>query len=453
MKKLLIFAACMLALGACTEQASNELGAPIPSADVPLTTHSIDARTGGTLTYPSGTVIEIPENAFVDENGNAYTGQVDIDYREFHDMGAVLASGIPMYYNENGQEGHFETAGMFEIRGYARGVDQMQLFGGRKDRKRVFVAPGKTMQVRMASFGGEDNFNFYFFNEETQQWEYREPSVATPNEEKANKLNQMAPMPEEQPLEPKPFDENTPVFNFNVDTKDFPELKPFKGILWQYAGDSPEQDPSQPANNWVGKTPWSDISLKPTDAEGVYELSLKTAKKSFSMKVRPVLRGKDYEQAKARFDEDLAKFEEIKAKRKEAEDALASEGSFVRAASINRFGIFNHDILQRLLQPLACNATFSLSNGEAYAGNSVYVLTRENRGMIKQEKASWSKFYYPKDDAVIVAVLSNGRIGAISQNELSQLSVGESHNFELKIMEGVDSFEALSRTVEKLWDK
>ncbi len=50
----------------------------------------MNAEEGGVLTFPSGTKLEIPANAFLDAQGNPVTGKVEIAYREFHDAGTIF---------------------------------------------------------------------------------------------------------------------------------------------------------------------------------------------------------------------------------------------------------------------------------------------------------------------------------------------------------------------------
>lgn len=62
---------------------------------VPLQTFSFDAAGGGSFTATSGTVVTIPASAFVDENGNAVTGNVKIELREIYKKSDMLLSNMP----------------------------------------------------------------------------------------------------------------------------------------------------------------------------------------------------------------------------------------------------------------------------------------------------------------------------------------------------------------------
>ncbi|HKC68013.1 MAG TPA: hypothetical protein VKG26_07265 [Bacteroidia bacterium] len=67
------------------------------------------------LVYKTGSQIKIPANAFVGKNGKEIKGTVKIKYREFHNVGEILLSDIPMTYDSAGKQMYFESAGMFDI--------------------------------------------------------------------------------------------------------------------------------------------------------------------------------------------------------------------------------------------------------------------------------------------------------------------------------------------------
>lgn len=426
----------------------------LEKADTPFSKHAIDTRQGGMITMPSGSSIEIPANAFVDANGTPIKGEVSIEYREFHDAGSILASGIPMEYTENGKTHTFQTAGMFEIRGYTTAGNTMQLMGGGEGLQPVFLAAGKTLNTNIASFAKEEGYNFYFFNEKTKQWEFRQKSVAVPNEAKQKVLEEEAPMPDSLPAAPQEFDKNTPVFDLDVSLKDFPEMKEFKGIVWQYAGKTDADNPNSPANKWVGSIAWTSINITPVEGESVFEVTFVDAKgqKTFVTYLKPVLRGNDYDKAMEKFQKKLAKYEEAKAKRVDAEVRRSAEGNFIRNAAINGFGIYNHDALYRMENAVACNARFSLANGEEIK-QTAFVMAAKNTVLLRYETSQWGNFNYPKSDAVIMVILEDGQLAVMSRADLEQQEVkkGDSHKFLLQVVNGVNTSEELASAVRNLW--
>jgi hypothetical protein len=120
--------------------------------DVPFQALEVDAATGRDIVLASGSQVRVPAGAFVDKQGNPVAGKVQLNYREFHQAAEIIASGIPMEY----QNGVFESGGMFELRGQ-QGADQ------------VYIAPGKRIEVKLASFTDDPNFKHYHLQEPTNR--------------------------------------------------------------------------------------------------------------------------------------------------------------------------------------------------------------------------------------------------------------------------------------------
>jgi hypothetical protein len=137
---------------------------PINLADAVGTQWNMEAGPGGSLTYGLS-VINIPENAFVHPDGTPVVGKVDITYTEYHDKLDLFLSGIPMTYDSAGYTYHFETAGMFDIRGFQNGEP-------------VLIADNKSIEVRLDGADGQD-FNNYYLDEEQKRWQYISPSEPT----------------------------------------------------------------------------------------------------------------------------------------------------------------------------------------------------------------------------------------------------------------------------------
>ena len=140
---------------------------PFPEFDPDFTQFTFDAESGDVITIPSGTEINIPPNAIVDENGKAVKGDVQFDYREMHDAMSIYFTGIPMNYGN----GHFETAGSFEMRVKKNGTI-------------LYLDSTKQVAVKFASFQVGDDYNFYFLNEKNRGWDSLGTAAAEVNVEK-----------------------------------------------------------------------------------------------------------------------------------------------------------------------------------------------------------------------------------------------------------------------------
>jgi WD40 repeat protein/uncharacterized protein involved in tolerance to divalent cations len=269
-------------------------------ADVPYNSFEVDAEAGGELALANGTRIRVGKNIFVDKNNQPIKGKVRLQYREFHSGAAIMASGIPMTYDSGGVTHQFESAGMFEMRGF-------------KGTNPVFIANGKSVEVDMASFAEQEGFNFYYLDEtNTQQkkrlaaaqqtffptvqaqsidtteytvkpfWRYVGTNSAISNSAKFEKIDsavkaysafldnqikmEQAKMEEmaatvPQTVQPKRKVKAHNLFRLRFNTDKLPELQPFSAIKWEFAGRINRMNPNIPMNSWVLNEKWEHLEL------------------------------------------------------------------------------------------------------------------------------------------------------------------------------------------------
>jgi hypothetical protein len=139
---------------------------PIPGLDIQQNSYSVNADDGSKIYYKSGTVLDIPANAFVDKDGKIITGEVMMNYREFRDPIEILASGIPMNYDSAGSNTWFTSGGMFELTASFEGEE-------------VFMNPNTTVKVDLATTDPDTDFNLYHLDAESGQWVYDNSNVNT----------------------------------------------------------------------------------------------------------------------------------------------------------------------------------------------------------------------------------------------------------------------------------
>ncbi|MFL5765755.1 MAG: hypothetical protein ACJ77K_17545 [Bacteroidia bacterium] len=140
---------------------------PIEGVDVEREVYTLNPAVDNVISYPSGTMIRIPANAFVDKDGNPVTSTVQINYREFRDPVDFLVSGIPMKYDTAGVTTNFESAGMFELTANV-GNEAVQM------------APDKMIDMNFQTTSRDSTYNFYSFNDQTGNWEYlQKPKTVT----------------------------------------------------------------------------------------------------------------------------------------------------------------------------------------------------------------------------------------------------------------------------------
>lgn len=412
-----------------TQQA---IAPPLEKVDVPFQSYSINPSEAKVLEFPTGSSIEIPKDAFVDANGKTVTEPVTIRYREFHNAAQILASGIPMkVIQENGETGDFQSAGMFEIKGEVQGQP-------------VFVAEDKAVNVNMASYVNDHVYDFWSYDEEEGNWSSQGPSIAEPNEAKKATLVALetAEKATKAPLKPVKFDKNKAVLNFDINYKAFPELEAMQGIMWQYAGNNPKEDPLM--NKWIFKEEWDFAALEPLEQAGQYQLNLRSERKQFSTPVVASQKGNDFEQAMAAYDQNLKEYQANMLSTAERKQFAMQQADFLRSFQVRGFGVYNYDLLIKYPESLilAADFEFDVKIPNIKQMTTVFLVTQDGRSVVKYAPSSWGQFVInPNMDNRMVAILPGNRIATFSQQDFdAQMADMKKNNkgsytFKMKVKE------------------
>lgn len=142
---------------------------PLPGAQTPFTTYTIDAQKDEVITTSTGTIIRVKKNTFIDEQGKVIKGKIDIQFREYHNVIDLFKSGIPMEYDSAGRSYTFESAGMFELEAL-KGGDQVHHFD-------------KDIEVEIVSENAATDFNDYYYDTLSRKWEYMAKSTISETKE------------------------------------------------------------------------------------------------------------------------------------------------------------------------------------------------------------------------------------------------------------------------------
>jgi hypothetical protein len=116
---------------------------------------TVDNSKGGTFSHPSGSLIHIPANAVVYENGKSVFGNYTISYTEYRNAAEILFSGLPMEFNDRTGSYLFNSAGMYEIRGTKDGQELMLQ---------------KDISIDFNCTKNEADVNFYEMNDQSGEW-------------------------------------------------------------------------------------------------------------------------------------------------------------------------------------------------------------------------------------------------------------------------------------------
>ncbi len=428
--------------------------APIEGLNVTYTKYMVNSNTGDTLDYSTGSKIMIPPGAFTDSNGVTVTGDVELRYREFHDVAAFFAAGIPMTYDSAAVQYHFESAGMLEITAYQNG-------------ERLYTNPTAPIKVEMRSYNASTEFNLYSLEETTGDWMLKgKDKVVVTGEAPAGSQQWDVVAIEELPFNPVQveltkikneiieFKKSKPVapveanpkrnrFDVDVSPNEFPEIAVYKGVFFEVSNKNKDFK-----EEWY-EVIWEDVSLKRMDDSLNYEVTFTKGKQVVSILVYPVLEGKNYEVAKKKFDDKYAVYKtklqekldeekrliaEWEAEQKRLKDAAAAqqkkweqqrlavntEQEIKRIFAIDKFGFWNCDYPQNLPKGALVNAEFIDSSGAKLAFPHLYLMEYGRNAAFQYWGKAFNRFQYnPNKKNIVWGMTTNGELAILKPGQLT----------------------------------
>jgi hypothetical protein len=427
---------------ACTkesgEQATSEsytVEKPLKQIEIPENLQAFDSNEPYEFKSEKGSKVRIEAGTLVDRDGNDYQGEAQLAFTEYHTNAEVLACGLPMRYDSAGKIGHFTTAGMFNI----------QCFD--KENNPLFIKEGKEIMIDMASHQEMDDYNLYFFEEDEAvelaalnlrrkkekkgKWKFLQRTKAQINPDVAEVESEMVDLGE-APTLPPAFDENKFTFDISADYEKHPELKPFQGTLWQYAGTAAASDPEN--NQWIFDTPnWDKISLNET-SRGTYNLVFQAGKKSFETEVIPLLPEEEMAEKTASFEKKLAEFQQIKKEQRAAKSRLQRIGKMVRTFPITTFGNYNCDaILYVINQAKTKKARLTFKRDGQEVDVFYHIASKDGRStVVRYDKTNRDEFFfYPNLNNKIVAPYQGQEVAVLGQKSFRTMArkIGDDTEF------------------------
>lgn len=358
------------------------------------------------FSLPSGSVVKIPANCFVDRAGNLIKDKVDIMYNEYLTPGSIIASGINMVYDSAGKKMQFESAGMFKILAYSNGEP-------------VFIAKDKSIDVSLATVDDDNNFNTYYSAAVNgNNWQYLDRSQASTNESRQQKITAASAGMQNinQPVKPTPYSANGKYFDLNLKNTRVELYKNLVGVVWEYVGDKPLEDPA--LNTACFNRKWDYVNIFPAQnsPRGVYSITMKNSDTTVRTTARPVFTGKMLDGQNEEFEQELARFNEAMAKVKNQMDQANAESPLLRSISIKNLGLYNYDRQYHLSDavPVLANFDFGHDSLKSYP-ITVYLITGNGMAVVCYPESSWSSFRYSRADVnKLIAILPSQEICTFS---------------------------------------
>ncbi|MDF2438079.1 MAG: hypothetical protein K0Q95_2455 [Bacteroidota bacterium] len=443
------------------EAAKPCIAPPLKGINVPYTVYKVDAEKGASLDFKTGSKLNIPKNAFVDQSGKPVKGEVELRYREFHDVADFFVSGIPMTYDSAGVRYQFESAGMMEMLAY-------------KDGEPVNMAPQKTINVELASEYKGTEYNLYKLDTLKNNWaclgkdkvvanplvkataipevikqvqqvpEYKELEIKKEEaaEEKEVKIAAL-PKPLPEPKKPAKLNRDKFTFNLDLDLNEFPEFTVYKNVQWELGPENKNMNNALFAD--LNKTVWEDAVLKEGNKKGEnYYLSLKKgSRKVNDLVVYPVFEGNNYEAALKKFQEKFEKYSTVLEKRKEEEikieakyqadlekynkaqadlvarmereqklmmARMSTEEKVMRVFAISSFGVFNCDNPSVYPKGIKCSPAFVNENDVKLKCYNIYLADRNRNGLFTYYKNPLNTFSFDPRSTNILWTVEDGKL-------------------------------------------
>lgn len=451
---------------------------PIESLDIQDQKFSVDASRDTVLIAESGSQIKIKANSFVNKNGNPITGIVDINYREFHDVGDIFLSGIPMTYDSAGTQYHFESAGMFEIRGFQH--------------EEVFISDASPINILLASKQEGERFNIYKLDDKSGDWSYlgkdtagkkteqqfaeaKLDSVQIPKTENTTRLEKeveraqakIEQVMREKPVEPRKLQEKSHNLKIEVSEKEFPELALYKNLLFEIDKND------KTFKSELAKITWDNASVKKGKEQGTYLLTFRKGKDEYTFLTRPVVGEKDYPKAIEQYNKKFEEYEKTLAKRKEEEEKkqkeldaelaklmadrnaqiaataqrIAAETAqwnatrgttdiIYRSFMVSSFGIWNSDCPQNMPKGLMVSATFTDKNNNALVFNTLYLVEKGKNAVYSLYNYDYERFSFnPQSENLLLGVTKDNKIAVFKPEDFAALGkIDKTCNFKMNVL-------------------
>ncbi len=410
--------------------------------------YTVESGRDTSLVYKTGTVIHIPAAAFRDKMGKPVKGKVELHYREFHDPGELLLSGIPMTYDSAGNKYDFESAGMFELYGFQN--DQP-----------VFIQNDKKIEVAMVSADhNATKFNKYIYNTADKKWSCLGKDKADVlnvkqyeghKQEKESRHYESHDRPSQIKglFKPAKFDPERYHFTIEVDQNDFPELAVYDKIVFEVLPENKNYDPN------TANLVWDNAILERTSTLGKYKVTFVRGDKRYLVMASVVVSSMDKPEINAdKMDQAYKQKQKEKTEREEASDQKIqaevktferiagyyrmkeeldmkraqavekSEEVVYRTFQVSQFAIYNSDCASTLPLGQLVHAEFRARTGEPISVAAVYLVENGKNALYSLGIPKTFSFN-PNSDNLLIVITKDNSLAWFSKEDFKSIARGD----------------------------
>lgn len=363
--------------------------------ELDFTHYAISTSENEEIITERGTIINIPEGAFVYENGNEYSGDVDLRFREIVSAADIITTDVEMVYDSAGNNYIFQTAGMFEIEAYSTANKPLKL------------KQGKEINVTFNSIN-YGSYGFYKYNKEEENWNYNSSSTI---------IEKLPENTSTTYLKPEKVDPvNDYVIRLDIPVN-FSELRIYSNLLWVYDGDK--------TNNEVDNILSQKVTNSYLEKDGSkYILFLKTANELYKLPVKPAFSENNYNIAIEKFNNTTNNFQPNN-------QILSNNNPVKRKKSISMLGLYNFDRFKKNNGAINVMASFNL-NGKHLKDFTLFQIAGYDDVVIKYEVKNRSEFYYfPTESNKLIGIMPDGKVVYLTAEAFKEQTTTKTSNFEL----------------------
>lgn len=139
-----------------------------PLIEIPVKAFPVPSGQPASITEKN-VIFEIPQNAFLDTQGNPYSGNVTVELTVYDDPFQMALAGIPMTFTENDQQEIFASNGMFRFEAKGENNEILQ------------PDPANLIQVSMGNLQPDNPGGLFVFNTQTSKWNTISDTVSSQN--------------------------------------------------------------------------------------------------------------------------------------------------------------------------------------------------------------------------------------------------------------------------------
>jgi hypothetical protein len=342
--------------------------------ELPVFVKKINSKKAEKLVISSGAEIKIPENAFVDKDGNDVKGDITIQYKEIKSPADIIIENIDMTYDSLGKSYQFATAGMFDLRAY-------------QNDEELLLKQGKTIEVSYLS-KQKGNYQVYYND---NGWKYS--GIPKENIPLNANVGDDAVTGVLSPTAANLSEDL--ILDIKTSHKDIPELAVYKSVLWKYAGDLSKDELA----SMLGK-PVSNTSLMPAKKKGEFLYKFTNKEGSYELVVKPVFSPKAMKDA-------LNTYKSVVSNKEKSQKVK-------RTVDVTRLGLMNYDVIYHRSDAVLVKVNFKIKNKETQVrGLPLFHITGEDNVLVNI--SNQNDIYYSNSlNNKILAVLPGRKVAVMS---------------------------------------